>query len=263
MSGHDLGAGHDADGQFADPAYQGLMRAEALSPVDQEHGVRERGQRQRPVKGAVAAADDDDVLPSVVFRPRHEVGKPIAFEAADRVKPAGRERAYATGHHHEPGQDPYSRRRSDQGRPVDETQPARFPAEEVSRPVAPRLSRKARDQVPAADFGKPGHVVDHLFRVHRRHLTADLRQRVRNRDGQPAEPCTVGGVETHWTSADDQGVHLGIDPGGDRQRQGTPSSRGLRSYHYPQKERPKQHVMPTMLHRPRRRVRARPGAPSA
>ena len=161
---------------------------------------------ERPVEGAVAAADDDDVLADVGLEAGHE-----ELQAAAQPAVAGRQRSRAELADAGGDQDDL---RAHLGAVVETDRHAVLALdqgqcgalEEVLRLGQRGLLDQALDQLTALDRREAGHVEDLLLGVHRGDLAAELGQRVDDGDPHAAEAGVVGGEQTGGTGADDEEV---------------------------------------------------------
>ena len=217
LQGVDLGVGDEHGRAPLQVGDAGRVRPEVLAPVHEGDRGGQAVERERPVDGAVAAADDDDVLPGVGGELLDDVGQAAALPLRAAGQRAGGEGADPAGDDDGAGADPGALVGGDD-EPL--AGPRAVPglvgevlgplAEHVDRVEAGGLLDQSGDQVAALDPGEAGDVVDHLLRVERRHLAAGLREAVDDRRPQAAEAGVVGGVEPGRAGPDDQQVD--VDP---------------------------------------------------
>ncbi len=218
----DLGVGDDLDGRLLDRRDRPLVGAERVAPVHEGHRRGDRLEVLRPVEGAVAPADDDDVLAGVRREAGHE-----ELHAATHPALAGRQRPRAEladprGDQHGTRGDPRALVEGDHDVVLTVLERGGGPVEEVRRAGCGRLLDEPLDEVTTLDAGEAGDVEDRLLGVHRGDLAAQLGQGVDDRDAHPPEAGVVGGVETGRAGSDDQQVRRHVGPRRD------PSVRGVR-----------------------------------
>src|SRR6478672_8027759 len=211
----DLGLGEDPDRRRAHLLDRAGVGAERVAPVHQGHRPGDRLEVERPVEGAVAAADDHHVLAGVRREARHE-----ELEATTEPAVAGRQRPRAEladpgGDQDRPGPDLRAVFEADGDAVPVVAQAGRGPVEEVLRVRRAGLGDQPLDEVATLDRREARHVEDLLLGVHRGDLAAELGQRVDHRDPQPAEPGVVRREQPGGSRADDKEVGVerhGSDP---------------------------------------------------
>src|SRR6266511_183518 len=186
------------------------VRPERGAAVHEGHRPGDGFQAQRPVAGAVAAADDDHVLAGVRAQRGYEERQATPHPAGAGRQRARGERADAAADHDGPAPDAGTRAGAHGDDAVIATgQGLCALAKHEGRLVRTGLLHQRRHEVAALDRGQTGHVVDGLLRVHRADLAACLWKRVDDHSGQSAESGVIGGVQADRTVADDQ--HVTVD----------------------------------------------------
>ncbi len=183
-----------------------MVGAELLAAVDEGDAAGEGVERQRPVEGRVAAADDHDVAALVAGEVGHEVDHALAGEVRGGREGPGGEAAEAAGDDDRAAPEAGAVVEVEHGRAVEVGEPLGPAAEEVRGREGGGLADQVVDQVAALDLGEAADVVDELLGVHGGDLAAGLGQGVGDHCRQAPESGVVGGVEAGRPGADDREV---------------------------------------------------------
>jgi len=181
---------------------------ERVPAVHQRDAPGDALEVQRPVEGAVAAADDDDVLAGVGLEAGHEELHAPAQPALARGQRTGAELADARRDQHGAGPHLGAVVETDGDAVVVVLEGERGPVEEVLGLRGGGLLDEPLDQGAALDRREAGHVEDLLLRVHRGDLATELGERVDDGDAVPAEARVVGREEPGRPGSHDQDVAL-------------------------------------------------------
>ena len=142
--------------------------AEIVAAMDQRQRFGEGLQVERPVEGAVAAADNHDVAPAHALRLAHRVENGMAFIALDALerRPLGRERPAACRNDHDLRQEDGAGIARQAKAPVGLANESVDTLGKVKvRPERLDLFHQPVGQFLTADDGEAGNVIDRFFRI--------------------------------------------------------------------------------------------------